>query len=207
MHGGRASKGTRQEERKQGEHPIQRTASGVGFQFFQHVLGVNARGDESRTFLCHGSQELQPTLVDARDLTEIDSARSSVLRSVPIFPARPQLADPRSDQAAFESPPLFCSRLGDRNSQHSRGSLSSASGDGSSSAGHFDHSLQALPRPSLHERDLVRERLRIWTSDPPRSKCTSSMYAFISMMPRPHSTARSDVGPLPTVFSHSNPLP
>ncbi len=118
MHGGRASKGTRQEERKQGKHPIQRTASGVGFQFFQHVLGVNARGDESRTFPCHGSQELQPTLVDARDLTEIDSARSSVLRSVPIFPARPQLADPRSDQAAFESPPLFCSRLGDRNSQH-----------------------------------------------------------------------------------------
>jgi len=30
-----------------------------------------------------------------------------------------------------------------------------------------------------------RASLRIWTSDPPRSKCTSSIYAFINWMPRP----------------------
>src|ERR1700730_13040607 len=50
------------------------------------------------------------------------------------------------------------------------------------------------PTADDHERDVVRERLRIWTSDPPRSKCTSSMYAFIGWMPCPCPSAESDVG-------------
>ena len=63
------------------------------------------------------------------------------------------------------------------------------------------------PTPHFHERDVARERLRIWTSEPPRAKCTSSIYAFISWMPRPCSEAGSDVMPLPTTFSTSKPFP
>jgi hypothetical protein len=54
--------------------------------------------------------------------------------------------DPRLDQTTFEGPPLFCGRLGDRDSQHSRGSFSSPSGGRPSSTDRFDHPISsAIP--------------------------------------------------------------
>jgi hypothetical protein len=77
-----------------------------------------------------------------------------------------------------------------------------------SSAERFDQLISsASPTRNIQELDVVRNRLRIWTSDPPRSKCTSSIYAFIRSIPRPCSGSGSDMNPLLPVFPKSNPFP
>ena len=48
--------------------------------------------------------------------------------------------------------------------------------------------------------------MRIWASGPPRSKCTSSIYAFIIWMPCPCTAASSDARSQPRAFAKSNPF-
>jgi hypothetical protein len=89
-----ASKRWRLPAHKQTKHPIELNASGAGFQLLKHVSGVDARSNKARAFLGHAAQESHPALVNEGDLTQIDGAGLTVLRTVPVFPACPQFTYP-----------------------------------------------------------------------------------------------------------------
>jgi hypothetical protein len=82
------------------------------------MLDVHSGGDELRAGLRHRSQESFPALVNERDITKVDNAGSSTPVAARLFPACPQLTDPRPDQPAVQNPSLFRRCLIDGDPQH-----------------------------------------------------------------------------------------
>jgi hypothetical protein len=118
LHTGQGSDDDSHESNEQAGNHFEQAALTIGFQLIEHMLDVDTGGDELRSLHGHRSQQSLPAFVDERDRTKIDRACSSVLGSVPLFPACSELADPRLDQTAFDRPPLFRGRFRNRNSQH-----------------------------------------------------------------------------------------
>src|SRR5262249_42317166 len=142
---------------------------------------VDSVGYELHAFLGHCPQAPFAALVDKRHIIQVHNASFVGLNSVPLFPARSQFVNPRSDQLALQNPSSFRFRLSNSDLQH-------------------------VCRSRLRRQFGVGNFL-MWTSVPPRSKETSSITNFIRWMPRPCSASRFSLARGSGTASGSKPCP
>ena len=110
----------RQKCNKQQQRKLLRIALAVDFQLLDNVLRVEAVGNELRAFARQGSQKPFSTLVDKRNVIQINSAAPPrPCRKHPL-PGYSKFVDPRPYQASFKNPLAFRWRLRDRDFQHVR---------------------------------------------------------------------------------------
>jgi hypothetical protein len=107
-----------QERREQAGKQLGQAAFAGGLHLLKHMFRVQTTGYELCTFLAHSPKQPFPALVDKRHIIEVDDASLPALRSVLLFPARSQFANPRPDQPALQNPSIFRLRLGDSDFQH-----------------------------------------------------------------------------------------
>ena len=82
------------------------------------MFSVDASGDALCSLTNQQAQHALSALINKRDFIKVDDARAAVIFSVIVFPARPELTNPRADKTTLQDPSLFRSRFSEIDLQH-----------------------------------------------------------------------------------------